>query len=171
MSQLISLVVQFYQRWISMEFFISYGLFGFLWQKIVLQKSQSIWNNWTTCEMSSDTTHMFWCPLLFSTQENLKYLLFNFPTGISSEHLSEFWSEKQMISAIEILQIEKQAQAFLPRAAPALLARLWGKHAVEMVFCYQNCSDLLWEKIVLVIEKNFWSSRLKAENLQNFWDH
>ena len=23
-----------------------------------------------------------------------------------------------------------------------------------MVFCYQNCSDLLWEKIVLVIEKN-----------------
>ena len=36
-------------------------------------------------------------------------------------------------------------------------------HAV-MVFCYQNCSDLLWEKIVLVIEKNFRSSRLKAEN-------
>ena len=23
-----------------------------------------------------------------------------------------------------------------------------------MVFCYQNCSDLLWEKIILVIEKN-----------------
>ena len=41
----------------------------------------------------------------------------------------------------------------------------------EMVFCYQNCSDLLWEKIVLVIEKNFWNSRMKAENLQNFWDH
>ena len=40
----------------------------------------------------------------------------------------------------------------------------------EMVFCYQNCSDLLWEKIVLVIEKNFWNSRLKAENLQNFRD-
>ena len=27
----------------------------------------------------------------------------------------------------------------------------------EMVFCYQYCSDLLWEKIVLVIEKNFWN--------------
>ena len=25
---------------------------------------------------------------------------------------------------------------------------------MEMVFCYQNCSDILWEKIVLVIEKN-----------------
>ena len=33
------------------------------------------------------------------------------------------------------------------------------------VFCYQNCSDILWEKIVLVIKKNFWNSRLKAENL------
>ena len=31
----------------------------------------------------------------------------------------------------------------------------------EMVFCYQNCSDLLWEKIVCLIEKN----------IQNFWDH
>ena len=40
-----------------------------------------------------------------------------------------------------------------------------------MVFGYQNCSDLLWEKIVLVIKKNFWNSRLQTENLQNFWDH
>ena len=29
----------------------------------------------------------------------------------------------------------------------------------------------LWEKIVLVIKKNFWNSRLKAKNLQQFWDH
>ena len=35
--------------------------------------------------------------------------------------------------------------------------------------CYQNCSDLLWEKSVLVIEKNVWNSRLKAKNLPNFW--
>ena len=34
--------------------------------------------------------------------------------------------------------------------------------SLTMVFCYQNCSDLLWEKIVLVIEKFFWNSRLKA---------
>ena len=27
--------------------------------------------------------------------------------------------------------------------------------AQTMVFCCQNCSDLLWEKVVLVIEKNF----------------
>ena len=42
---------------------------------------------------------------------------------------------------------------------------------VDMVFCYQNCYDLLWEKNVLVIEKNIWNSRLKAENLKNFQDH
>ena len=38
----------------------------------------------------------------------------------------------------------------------------------KLVFCYQNCSDLLWEKIVLVTEKNFWKSRMKAENFQIF---
>ena len=35
----------------------------------------------------------------------------------------------------------------------------WAKNIfvqpIQMVFCYQNCSDLLWEKIVLVIEKEF----------------
>ena len=41
----------------------------------------------------------------------------------------------------------------------------------EMVFFYQNCSDLLWEKNVLVIQKNFRNSRLKAKHLQNFWAH
>ena len=35
---------------------------------------------------------------------------------------------------------------------------------VEMVFCYQNCSDLLGEKFVLGIEKKIWNLRLKAEN-------
>ena len=33
-------------------------------------------------------------------------------------------------------------------------------HMKEMVFCDQNWSDLLWEKIVLVIEKNFWNAFL-----------
>ena len=29
------------------------------------------------------------------------------------------------------------------------------KLSKNMVFCYQNCSNLLWEKNVLVIDKNF----------------
>ena len=38
-----------------------------------------------------------------------------------------------------------------------------------MVFCYQNCSDLLWEKKnVLVIEKIFWNSWPSASNFKFF---
>ena len=41
----------------------------------------------------------------------------------------------------------------------------------ELVFCYQNCSDLLWEKNALVIKKNFWNLRLKlkAQNFQKLF--
>ena len=41
---------------------------------------------------------------------------------------------------------------------------------VEMVFCFENCSDLLWEKIVLVIKKTKqWKVRtiFKPEYLVN----
>ena len=30
----------------------------------------------------------------------------------------------------------------------------------KIIFCNQNFSNLLWEKNVVVIEKNFWNSRL-----------
>ena len=39
----------------------------------------------------------------------------------------------------------------------------------EMVFCHENCSDLLWEKIILEIKIFFAKSRLKAKNLLLFW--
>ena len=45
------------------------------------------------------------------------------------------------------------------------------KFSIEMVFRHQNCSNLLWEKNVLVTEKNFRNLRQKTENLQKFWDH
>ena len=35
--------------------------------------------------------------------------------------------------------------------------------AKTLVFCYQNCSDLLWEEIVLAIEKNLWNSTINVE--------
>ena len=68
-------------------------------------------------------------------------------------------------------QFGKLYRHFMHKMAPqrwiySTLFLLW-----KMVFCYQNCSDLLWEKIVLVIQKRFWNSRLKAENLQKFRDH
>jgi hypothetical protein len=48
------------------------------------------------------------------------------------------------------------------------IVETYTSNKLEMVFCYQNYSDLLWETIILVMEKNIWNSRLKAENLQNF---
>ena len=60
-------------------------------------------------------------------------------------------------------------------AATSFLSRKSGivvdcKKETKMVFCCQNCSDLMWEKTDLVIEKNFWNFRVKAENFQKFWD-
>ena len=37
----------------------------------------------------------------------------------------------------------------------------------KLVFCFQNCFDLLREKIVLAMEKNFRNSRMKAKLLRS----
>ena len=40
------------------------------------------------------------------------------------------------------------------------------KYLLELAFCFQNCSDILWEKIVLVIKKNVWNLRLNVKNFE-----
>ena len=40
-----------------------------------------------------------------------------------------------------------------------------------MAFCYENCSNLLWEKNVKIIKKNIYKSKAEGENVQKFWDH
>ena len=59
--------------------------------------------------------------------------------------------------------------------SPASIWRNFFSRPKIMVFCYQNSSDLLWEKIVQVIEKNFWNLSLKAEGWPRIckkkWDH
>ena len=42
-------------------------------------------------------------------------------------------------------------------------------HFETMVFCYQNCSDILWEKFVLVIEKTFSNFSCMFLNPNNFF--
>ena len=44
-------------------------------------------------------------------------------------------------------------------------------HRGEWYFITKIVLTYCEKKIVLVIEKFFWNLRLKAENLQNFWDH
>ena len=61
--------------------------------------------------------------------------------------------------------------SFLQSSNALILLNFSTKLQLNMVFFCQNCSDSLWEKIVLVMEKKIWNLRLKAKNLQNFWDH
>jgi hypothetical protein len=42
------------------------------------------------------------------------------------------------------------------------------KYQMEMVFCYQNCSDLLLEKIVLVIEKKLLKFEAEGREFEFF---
>ena len=93
---------------------------------------------------------------------SLRRYLFQSPNNFVS-------SKESLLFSIFILQeIGERNGKFLSETARLMINQTETK---EMVFCYQNCSDLLWEKIVLVFEKNFWNLRLKAENFQNFWDH
>ena len=52
-------------------------------------------------------------------------------------------------------KIIKDNRMFRPYLKTSLYKRNAGGKRYEMVFCYQNCSDLLVEKIVLVIKKTF----------------
>ena len=38
----------------------------------------------------------------------------------------------------------------------------------KVVFCYQNCSDLLWEKIILVIEKKLLKFEAEGREFAKF---
>ena len=64
------------------------------------------------------------------------------------------------IAIIDLLILSKKFTLFHFSNQKKIRIFCW-KLITEMVVCYQNCSDLLWEKIVLVIEKNFWNSRLR----------
>jgi hypothetical protein len=56
-----------------------------------------------------------------------------------------------------------------------ILARFYLDFILILLWFYPDFilifKKLLWEKIVLVIKKNFWNSRLEAENLEIFWYH
>ena len=41
----------------------------------------------------------------------------------------------------------------------------------EIVFCYQNCSDLLWEKNDMVIKKKLLKFEAEGREFAKFLDH
>ena len=40
-----------------------------------------------------------------------------------------------------------------------------------LVICFENCSDLLWQKIVVVNEKNFWKFEAEGQEFDFFWEN
>ena len=72
----------------------------------------------------------------------------------SSPNIKKEWAFVQIVVFFAYLLMT--GDNFYCRWAIKLVANV-----AEMVFCFENCSDQLWEKVVLVIEKNFW--KLKAE--------
>ena len=83
----------------------------------------------------------------------------------------ENWLMKLKLSNLYYTNTFKQNLAYFYLSEPILKTHFAMVDPVAVVFCYQHFSDLLWEKIVLMIKKNFWNLRCKAENLKKFWVH
>ena len=108
-----------------------------------------------------------WSLILKSKMISILFIKWN-PPNLESKNPDFFFHEHKCFGSFIL---EKSSSSWQPSLIINFRAwRICSSLDVEMVFCYQNCSDLLWEKNVLVIGKNFWNSRLKAETLQNFWD-
>ena len=80
-----------------------------------------------------------------------------------------FWKQKSSVSGLFVMGLPglpSPCQTQYKQATHARFCFRYWENVKEMVFCYQNCSYLLWEKIVLVIEKNFWITRTIYSNCE-----
>ena len=68
---------------------------------------------------------------------------------------------------------KKKGNPWIPSNYFLLRCKILSTPAIkhQLVFCFQKCSDLLREKNIYAIEKNFLSLSLKTENLPRIWDH
>ena len=102
---------------------------------------------------------------LFSNHCNLYKHLFNsFENQILSLIFFKFVFDNMYV-CIRVWKKGKEKNSKTERFFPQKKSN---DFLAKMVFCFLNCFNLLWEKNVLVIEKNVWDLRLKAENFPNF---
>ena len=127
----------------------------------------------TMSHIFSDSIHIFngiclqtFLTLLWPLWDIFVGILLNMYAGcLRPKHLHFDWNVGEKVE-IGIGIWSNETKAIIWHSMEKVGIYVW-----RLVFSYQNCSDLLWEKIVLVIDKVFGILRLKAENLQNFWDH
>ena len=109
----------------------------------------------------------FWNYLTFNSvwKKNLLMKIQTFRNLLSTQHASNlcFSSQACQLTMGKIYKNKKDPHLTL--AEKNNIKRREKCFVTKIVLTY--CE----KKNVLVIEKNFWNSRLKAENLHNFWDH
>ena len=134
---------------------------------------KTFWISWLKAEnlqkKSQNRSEQFWKQNTISSSSQSTFLFQSVLAHISLSRLN-FWDCPPYLENILNVVMHYYGLFELNHVIILLIIRVFFSMKI-LVFCYQNCSDLLWEKIVLLIEKNFWNSRLKVENLQNFWDH
>ena len=64
---------------------------------------------------------------------------------------TKFWFLQKKWNHLNIFLVDREST----KIGPNFRKQTISNEVIQIVFCYQNCSDLLWEKIALVIEKNF----------------
>ena len=97
------------------------------------------------------------CTKYFLIQKNILFKLMVHTPSLWKFHYLAFWKQKCMTISCHFWDIFALFPSFQIVAFPTNKEFLnIGKSTWwTMVFCYQNCSDLLWGKTVLSIEKNF----------------
>ena len=80
-------------------------------------------------------------------------------------------TQKLMHDPSDFMKFSRKSLKLCNKNLSNLSLLLTKNFLLTMVFCYKNWPDQLWEKFVLVIEKNFWNLRLKTENLQKNLSH
>ena len=78
------------------------------------------------------------------------------------------WYDKKQFKQFLASMADNKDLSFLGKVKYISHTYLKGKRFDEMVFCYQNCSGLLREKNVLVIEKNLLKFEAEGRELQIF---
>ena len=71
--------------------------------------------------------------------------------SVSVVHQTTIWTKKDLESWFSVEGLD---WCFCHVTKKSKKCPFFHSCCLDMVFCYQNCSDLLWEKSVLVIEKN-----------------
>ena len=142
------------------SFSISISFFPFNFRSIQFRNCRRWPRPFITKSWISTQEHPFGAKFAQTTNRWIK--AYHIATQISSYRTRCWVVEWGKYNFIYFLNNSSRIRKLYPSCMPT-------KKACTMVFCYQNCSDLLWEKNVLVID--FWNSRLKAENLQKCWDH